>query len=49
VLALRRDVPVIVEAVDAAEAASRWREIADSLAGETDLVHSQAVGRMFAL
>jgi PII-like signaling protein len=49
VLALRRDVPVLVETVDAVEPASRWLEIAESLAGNADFVHSQAVGRMFAL
>jgi PII-like signaling protein len=49
VLALRRDVPVIVEVVDSAERSTQWLEIARSLAGEPDLVYSEAIGRRFAL
>jgi len=49
VLALRRDVPVIVETVDAAEAASQWLGIAEGLSGEADLAYSQAVGRRLEL
>jgi PII-like signaling protein len=45
VLALRRDVPLIVETVDAPERAERWGELALSLAGEDDLVHAQSVAR----
>lgn len=41
VLALRRDVPLIVETVDAPERAERWRELALELACEDDFVHSQ--------
>ena len=40
-LALRRDVPLIVETVDTAERSARWRELAQSLAGEADGVYSQ--------
>jgi PII-like signaling protein len=47
VLALRRDVPLIVETVDTAERAQRWLQIAESIAGEGDLVFSEAVGRSF--
>lgn len=43
VLALRRDVPMVVEAVDVAEQAERWLELALSIAGDEDVVHSQAV------
>jgi len=49
VLALRRDVPLIVEAIDTPEQAKRWRETALSIAGEEDVVHSQSVGQVFAL
>jgi PII-like signaling protein len=44
VLALRRDVPVIVETIDTAERSAKWLEIAESLAGEDDLVYCGAVG-----
>ncbi|HTT95834.1 MAG TPA: DUF190 domain-containing protein [Solirubrobacterales bacterium] len=49
VLALRRDVPVIVETVDSAERAAKWREVAESLAGGPDVVHSQPVPTIFTL
>jgi PII-like signaling protein len=49
VLALRRDVPLIVETVDAVERAGQWLEVAESLAAEADLVYSQSVGRRFVL
>jgi PII-like signaling protein len=49
VLALRRDVPVIVETIDMAERASRWLEIAEGLAGEPDAVHSQRGLRILTL
>jgi PII-like signaling protein len=45
VLTLRRDVPLIVETVDSAERAAGWLEIAESLAGASDVVYSQSVGR----
>jgi PII-like signaling protein len=44
VLALRRDVPVVVEVVDSPERAERWRELALGLAGEDDVVCTSAVG-----
>ena len=40
VLALRRDVPVLIEVVDTADRAGRWRELALSVAGEDDIVDS---------
>src|SRR4029077_12034200 len=43
VLALRRDVPLIVETVDTAERAAEWLGIAESLAGESDGVCSRHV------
>jgi PII-like signaling protein len=49
VLALRRDVPLVVEAVDTPERAARWREIALSLGGDQDLVYSQGISSTFAL
>ena len=49
VLALRRDVPVPIEVVDAPERAERWLELALSVAGEDDLVESQAIPRIFTL
>jgi PII-like signaling protein len=49
VLALRRDVPMLVEAVDAPERAARWNEIALSLAGAGDVVYSQSIPRTFTL
>lgn len=49
VLALRRDVPMIVEAVDAPEKAERWREMALELAREGDFVYSQAVPKAITL
>ena len=48
VVALRRDVPLIVEAVDAPEKAEKWREIALELAREEGFVHSQPVSRAIA-
>jgi PII-like signaling protein len=44
VLALRRDVPIVVEVVDSAERSRRWHELALELAGEDDVVYSQEVG-----
>jgi PII-like signaling protein len=49
VLALRREVPMIVEVVDAPERAGRWEEVALELAREEDVVHSQRVPRVFTL
>jgi PII-like signaling protein len=46
VLALRRDVPVAIEVVDATERAEQWRELALSLAGEDDIVESRRVARI---
>ncbi len=46
VLALRRDVPLIVETVDTAERSAKWLEIAESLAGESDVVCSQGISRI---
>lgn len=43
VLALRRDVPVIVEAIDAPERAARWLEIAAEIAGDDDIVYAAGV------
>jgi PII-like signaling protein len=49
VLALRRDVPILVEAIDAPEPAARWRELAHSFVGEDDVVDSQWIERTFTL
>jgi PII-like signaling protein len=49
VLALRRDVPLIVETVDSAEGAAKWLAVAESLATESDLAYRQAVGRRSAV
>lgn len=49
VLSLRRDVPMIVETVDAPEKAERWREMALELACEGDFVHSQPVPEVITL
>jgi PII-like signaling protein len=49
VLALRRDVPILVEAIDAPEPAARWRELALSFVGEDDVVHSQPIEKTLTL
>ena len=49
VLALRRDVPIVVEAVDTTERAARWLEIAAGLAGDGDIVESQPIPRVSTL
>lgn len=49
VLALRRDVPIVVEVVDTAVRSHRWREIALELAGDDDVVYVQGVGRSLTL
>jgi PII-like signaling protein len=43
VLALQRDVPLIVETVDSAERAEKWLKIAESLAGASDVAYSQGI------
>jgi PII-like signaling protein len=43
VLALRRDVPVVVEVVDGPERAEEWRKLALSLTCEGDVVYSSVV------
>jgi len=43
VLALRRDVPLVVEAVDAPARAARWLELARELACDGDLVYVQGI------
>jgi PII-like signaling protein len=48
-LALRRDVPILVEAIDAPEPAARWRELALSFAGDDDIVHSQPIEKTLTL
>jgi PII-like signaling protein len=49
VLALRRDVPILVEAIDASEPAARWRELALSFVGPDDVVHSQPIEKTLTL
>jgi PII-like signaling protein len=49
VLALRRDVPILVEAIDAPEPATRWRELAFSFVGDDDVVHSQPIEKTLTL
>jgi PII-like signaling protein len=49
VLALRRDVPMLVEVVDAPDRAERWNKLALSLSGDEDVVYSQAIPRIFTL
>jgi PII-like signaling protein len=49
VLALRRDVPILVEAIDAAEPAARWLELAAGIAGNDDVVQSQKIERTLTL
>ena len=49
VLALRRDVPLLVETVDSVERSERWLEIAESLAAGSDLVYCQGVRRRLVL
>jgi PII-like signaling protein len=49
VLALRRDVPLLVEVVDAPERAARWVDLARSLGGEGDVVQVQEVPRAITL
>jgi PII-like signaling protein len=49
VVALRRDVPIVVEVVDTPERAERWRELALSLAGEDDAVDFHPIRGIFPL
>jgi PII-like signaling protein len=49
VLVLQRDVPLVVETVDTAERAEQWRTIALELAGDQDIVYSQAITSTFAV
>lgn len=49
VLALRRDVPLVVEVVDAPERAERWHELALELACEGDLVYLQTIPKAITL
>jgi PII-like signaling protein len=49
VLALRRDVPILVEAIDVPEPAARWRELALSFVGPDDVVHSQPIEKTLTL
>jgi PII-like signaling protein len=48
VLALRRDVPIVVEVVDSPERAARWAELADELACDGDVVYVQRISRPIA-
>jgi PII-like signaling protein len=48
-LALRRDVPILVEAIDAPEAAARWFEVAGGIAGDDDVLSSQKIERTLTL
>jgi PII-like signaling protein len=48
VLALRRDVPMVVEVVDAPERASRWLELAQEVGCEGDVVYVQPVRKAIA-
>jgi PII-like signaling protein len=49
VLALRRDVPMLVEVIDAPERAARWLELASAAACDGDIVHVQSIPRAIVL
>jgi PII-like signaling protein len=49
VLALRRDVPMVVEVVDSPERSARWLELARELAREGDVVYAQPVAKAIVL
>jgi PII-like signaling protein len=49
VLALRRDVPIVVEIVDVPVRAARWLELAQELGCEGDVVYVQRVPKAIAL
>jgi PII-like signaling protein len=49
VLALRRDVPLLVEVVDAPERGARWADLASSLGCEGDVVQVQEIPEAITL
>jgi PII-like signaling protein len=49
VLALRRDVPMVVEVVDTPERAARWLELALEVGCEGDLVYVESIAEAIAL
>lgn len=49
VLALRRDVPMLVEAIDAPDRAADWLGIAVEIAGDDDVVNYAPIPRAIAL
>jgi PII-like signaling protein len=49
VLALRRDVPIVVEVVDSVERAARWLELAHEVACEGDVVRVEAIPKTITL
>jgi PII-like signaling protein len=49
VLAVARDVPILVEAIDAAGPAARWLAVAAGIAGDDDVVLSQKIERTLTL
>jgi PII-like signaling protein len=49
VLALRRDVPIVVEVVDSPERAARWLELAQEVGCADDIVYVQRVGEAITL
>jgi PII-like signaling protein len=49
VLALRRDVPILVEAIDAPESAALWLGVAAEIAGEDDVLSAQPIEKTLTL
>lgn len=49
VLALRRDVPMVVEVVDVPERAARWLELARELACDGDVAYAQPIPKAISL
>ncbi|HEX3361085.1 MAG TPA: DUF190 domain-containing protein [Solirubrobacterales bacterium] len=49
VLALRRDVPILVEAIDAPESAALWLGVAGGIAGEDDVLSAQPIEKTLTL
>jgi PII-like signaling protein len=49
VLALRRDVPMVVEVIDAPEPAARWLELATSAACDGDIVYAESIPKAITL
>jgi PII-like signaling protein len=49
VLALRRDVPILVEAIDAPESAALWLGVAAGIAGEDDVLSAQPIEKTLTL